>query len=81
MTLEEKTIELQSQFPPLKVEQIIEILKNFKPDEEVVKEVEETPTEEVVSETEVTSDEQTPEAGNQDSSITPDPVVEQTNNT
>ena len=81
MTLEEKTIELQSQFPPLKVEQIIEILKNFKPDEEVVEEVEETPTEEVVSETEVTSDEQTPEAGNQDSSITPDPVVEQTNNT
>ena len=81
MTLEEKTIELQSQFPPLKVEQIIEILKNFKPDEEVVEEVEETPTEEVVSETEVTNDEQTPEAGNQDSSITPDPVVEQTNNT
>jgi len=46
MTLEEKTIELQSQFPPLKIEQIIEILKNFKPDEEVVDEVEETPTEE-----------------------------------
>jgi len=46
MTLEEKTIELQSQFPPLKIEQIIEILKNFKPDEEVINEVEETPTEE-----------------------------------
>ena len=67
MTLEEKTIELQSQFPPLKVEQIIEILKNFTPDEE--------------AEVEVKSDEQTPEVGNQDSSITPDPVVEQTNNT
>jgi len=92
MTLEEKTIELQSQFPPLKVEQIIEILKNFTPDEEVVDEVEETPTEQivnqveetpteqVVSETEVTSNEQVPEVGNQDSSIAPDPVVEQTNN-
>ena len=56
MTLEEKTIELQSQFPPLKVEQIIEILKNFKPDEEVVEETEETLTEEVVDETEVTND-------------------------
>ena len=42
MTLEEKTIELQSQFPPLKAEQIIEILKNFTPDEEVLDEVEET---------------------------------------
>ena len=81
MTLEEKTIELQSQFPPLKVGQIIEILKNFKPDEEVLEDVEETPTEEVVTETEVTSDEQTPEVGNQDSSMTPDPVIEQTNNT
>jgi hypothetical protein len=67
MTLEEKTIELQSQFPPLKVEQIIEILKNFTPDEEV--------------EVEATNNEQAPEVGNQDSSITPDPVVEQTNNT
>ena len=46
MTLEEKTIELQSQFPPLKIEQIIEILKNFKSDVEFVDEVEETPTEE-----------------------------------
>ena len=80
MTLEEKTIELQSQFPPLKVEQIIEILKNFTPDEKVVDEVEETSTEQVASETEVTSNEQVPEAGNQDSSIAPDPVVEQTNN-
>ena len=80
MTLEEKTIELQSQFPPLTIEQIIEILKNFTPDEEVVEEVEETPTEEVVNETEVADDEQASEVGNQDSSIAPDPVVEQTNN-
>ena len=50
MTLEEKTIELQSQFPPLKVEQIIEILKNFKPTEETVEDVEETTTEETTKE-------------------------------
>jgi hypothetical protein len=50
MTLEEKTIELQSQFPPLKVEQIIEILKNFTPDEETVEDVEETTTEETKEE-------------------------------
>ncbi len=50
MTLEEKTIELQSQFPPLKVEQIIEILKNFKPTEETVEDVEETTTEETKEE-------------------------------
>ena len=81
MTLEEKTIELQSQFPPLKVEQIIEILKNFKPDEEVVEETEETLTEEVVEETEVANDEQVSKEGNQDSSIAPDPVVEQTDST
>ena len=50
MTLEEKTIELQSQFPPLKVEQIIEILKNFKPTEETVEDIEETTTEETKEE-------------------------------